>query len=106
MPESWTKLYTIDIGERFRRVVGFLKSGDVIVATRESWGDLLLYEPISQRTLKLYLYGLSESFYLDKENVYQHRLNRRMFTSTKRCWLRAGKKNKKCFSEKVKNILK
>ena len=74
--ESWTKLYTIDIGERFgerfRRVLGFLKSGDVKVATRESWGDMLLYEPISQITWELYLYGLSESYYLVKENVYQH----------------------------------
>ena len=67
--ESWTKLYTIDVGERFgerfRGVVGFKTNGDILVATRDIREDLLLYEPISQRTWKIYIHSLLDSFYLD-----------------------------------------
>ena len=41
-----------------------------------------------------------------KPKINPYKEKRRTLTSTKRCWLRAEKKNKKYLLEKVKNILK
>ena len=62
--ESWTKLYTIDLGERLGRVIGFKKNGEVLITTNDR--DLLLYEPNSQRTIwDLQKNYVSSCFYLD-----------------------------------------
>ncbi|XP_065620781.1 F-box/kelch-repeat protein At3g06240-like [Quercus suber] len=62
--ESWTKLYDIDSNERWGRVIGFKKNGEVLMSREDR--DLLLYEPNSQRTIwDLRKNDVSSCFYLD-----------------------------------------
>ena len=67
--KSWTKLYVIDVGENFVRVVGFKKNGELLITMEDDKDKgLLLYAPNSRRGrpyTDLYISGLSRSFYLD-----------------------------------------
>jgi F-box interacting protein len=62
VPESWTKLFHIETGEGFERVIGFTKNGEVLLTKDEK---MFSYEPSSQRTLDLHISGEIVFFALD-----------------------------------------
>ncbi|KAF8035157.1 hypothetical protein BT93_C1249 [Corymbia citriodora subsp. variegata] len=60
--DSWTKLFTINIGQHggIGRVLSFRKQGDVLLVTHND--ELVSYDLRSQRISRLGLYGVARSF--------------------------------------------
>ncbi|KAI3441440.1 F-box domain-containing protein [Psidium guajava] len=60
--DSWSKLFTINIGEHggIGRVLGFRKQGDVLVVAHND--ELVSYDSRSQSISRLGLYGVARSF--------------------------------------------
>ncbi|XP_075666012.1 F-box/kelch-repeat protein At3g23880-like [Castanea sativa] len=68
--EFWTKLYVIDLSERWGMVIGFKKNGEVLVTFPDRYpsckSDLSLYEPYSLRKIwNLQINETRSCFYLD-----------------------------------------
>ncbi|CAL5406188.1 unnamed protein product [Camellia sinensis] len=61
--ESWTRLFTVDMREGIRKVVGFQRNNEVLLSARVR--GLISYAPNTQRTVYLGIHGTNRSFYVD-----------------------------------------
>ncbi|XP_059661227.1 F-box protein At3g07870-like isoform X2 [Cornus florida] len=60
--ESWTKLFTVDLGGEIDEVLGFRKTGEVLVA-KDQW--VVSYDPESKQEVNLRIRWSPHSFHLD-----------------------------------------
>jgi F-box interacting protein len=70
--DSWMKQFTIDIAGGVENVLGFRKNGQIILETRKiGYWELSSYDPVSQRAMKLGIYGRAHYFCFDtyRENL-------------------------------------